>query len=264
MRGPTRFALAAVLCFAISAPCATAHAAAEDAAIAAKIRAFEVFGIRLGMTPDQVDAALEKHGFSFTSGNDPSEKNDLTHSGLCAGDYIDDLKTGKPVPYDWSEEDGGKCVYMQQPAYQGNILSWPRLLIYYCEDYPSHPGSMRVVQIHVEENLQTDADAKAFRQALFARTERRPTWESKDLTSGAYCSVKNFSGDTDVSPCPADASIVDFDPGRYDPSKEHGVTLEYSSAAGTLTLQDRDFIIAHRTSAWKAIQATRSSAKTPF
>jgi hypothetical protein len=134
---------------------ATGRSAPQSAVPAAKIRSFEVLGIHLGMTPAQVDLALAKHGFSLTSGIDPIAKDDLTHSGLCVNDYVAALKAGKSVPADWSQDmEGGKCAYWQQPAFHGDVLAWPHLLIYYCEDYPDHPGVMRMVEITLGENLQ--------------------------------------------------------------------------------------------------------------
>jgi hypothetical protein len=266
MKGSPALVVAALLLttYVFTGP-AIGRTAAEGAVPAAKIRSFEVLGIHLGMTPTQVGVALAKQGFSLTSGIDPTVKNDLTHSGLCVNDDIAALRAGKPVsaslPQDTGE--GGKCVYWQQPAYQGNVLSWPHLLIYYCEDYPAQPGVMRVVEISVGENPQTDADAKAFRQAIFARIGRKPTWESKDQTNGAYCSLNNYSPDFGTSPCPTDPTILEFNPGVHDLTIRQGVTLEYS-AYGHAIIQDRDFIIAHRTFAWKAIQATHSPVKAPF
>jgi hypothetical protein len=241
----------------------TAHAASPSVTLAAKIRSFEVLGIHLGMTLAQVDAALVKHGYSLTSVDAPWP-DDLTHSGPCVNDYIAALRAGKSLT-----ESSGKCVYWQQPAYHGNLVSGRNLLIYYCEDYPTRPGTMRVVEITFNQSLQTDADARAFKLALFSRMGMRPTWESKDRTSGSYCSFKYWTDRmslvSDSSPCPVDPTFIFLGPGaQHVDAEERGVTLGYSSKGGSLALQDRDFLIIHRTASNKAIEATRSPAKMPF
>src|SRR5215472_11556526 len=164
MRWSSPRPFAAALALAVSALGSMSPSpASENTTIADRIRAFDVFAIHLGMTPGQVDAALAMHGFRLSDGMSPDVKDDLTHSGLCVKNYIADLKAGKPVPDSWSADFvGGKdCIYWQQPAYRGDVLSLPRLLIYYCEDYPEHPGIMRVVEINLVESVKTDADAKA-------------------------------------------------------------------------------------------------------
>ena len=260
--------LALVLCLLTTSE---AQATPTGAALAAKIRSFEVLGVHLGMTPVQVDAALAKHGYSLKSA-DATSPNDLTHSGLCVNEYIGALRTGKPVAANIPFSGlGGNCVYWQQPAYRGNMLSGRNLLIYYSEDYPAHPGTMRVSQMEFSQPLQTDADAKAFRLALFSRMRMRPTWESEDQTTGSYCSLSYSSPgpNRNDSPCPVDRfggfSIGGPGSQRAD-AKEPGVTLSYSAMAGgaSLALQDRDFMIVHAAASNKAIEATRSPAKTPF
>ncbi len=237
---------------------------------AAKIRSFEVLGIHLGMKPAEVDAALAKNGYSLTT--DPTTPGDLTHSWFCVSDYIGALREGRPAStFSRDPGSGGNCVYWQQPAYHGNVLSGRNLLIYYCEDYPAHPGTMRVVAITFKQPLQTDADAQSSRRAVFSRMGLKPTWVSNNGNSGSYCSFK-YSTDhmalaSDSSPCGEDGTLNPSNPGyQHVDDTERGVTLDYSAAAGGefLGLQDRDFIIIHRTASNKAIEATHTPAKTPF
>jgi hypothetical protein len=254
------------LTFCFLATSSPAQAISPNAVLAAKIRSFEILGIHLGMTAAQVDAALAKRGYGLTSA-DATSADDLTHSGLCVNDYIGALRAGKPVSSNIPDSgSGGKCVYWQQPA---SFISGRNLLVYYCEDYPAHPGTMRVVEILFNQSLQTDADAQAFRPALFSRMGLRPTWESKDRMRGSYCSFKYWTNRmsiiADSSPCPEDPTFIFLGPGaQHVDAEERGVTLSFSATAGSVALQDRDFMIAHRTAVNKAIETTRSPAKMPF
>ena len=269
---PALVALSALLMLtsSVMSP-ATARAASQSTVPAAKVRSFEVLGIHLGMTPAQADAALAKHGYTLTSAGSTSP-GDLSISSLCVNDYISRLRSGKPAsagyPLVGSDLDG-KCVYRQSPAYHGDSFAGTHLVIMYCEDYPAHSGTMRAVQITYSTNsVRTDADAQAFRQAVFERMGTQPTWQSKDRKSGSYCSSLYFDSGPRIgtSPCGVD-SLVGFGilgPGlqRVD-AIEPEVTLDYS-ALGSLGLQDRDFMITRITAINKAIQATRSQSKTPF
>jgi hypothetical protein len=232
---------------------APGRAASANAVLAAKLRAFEVLGVHLGMTPEQVGAALAKHGYT----------DDLTYSDLCVNQYIGALRTGTIAP-DKTVRLGGKCVYSQTSGYRGQAGSGPSLGITYCEDYPAHPSIMRAVQIVFNQPLQTEADAKAFRLALYARLRSRPTWEDGGLTMGAYCSSTLAKRGADCFPR-GDFFIHGPGSQSVDP-KDPGVTLSYRATAQgeMLEVEDRDFMIVHVAASNKAIEATRTPSKTPF
>lgn len=140
-----------------------------------------VFGLRLGMTPQEaMPIAIRSHlldpkstFYSMTKRPCESERSKLIRNGKLAAGALapDQFSTNEGVAF--------KCISrISQDNYHGYNLR-----LHFIEDFPAHPGKMKLVSIHLDLATPT----LAMERALYSHAVHkfgRPTFYQSDIGLG--------------------------------------------------------------------------------
>ena len=169
-----------------------ASAAVQHGPFSTAIATAEVFGVRLGMTPDEAIAAAAQHNIHITTaqlgfGPCENQREALIHAGrLVAGQTFVGL----------SESPERKFLQTIETSSGSNTIQ-----MVFAEDWPANPGKMLLLSINAQVMTPTLADKQKFIEATIAKFGK-PTLFSK--TGSFYQqSIVEPAPPTETMPNPA-------------------------------------------------------------